>query len=154
MTPAAERERLGARPLLWRILATVAVIGLLVSGQFSHSDDTFPFGALAMFAQRRDPNGIVDSTCLEGSAAGETAMRRIPLAPGTVGIARAELEAHLDRYRRDPARLAGLAGAYAARHPGEEPLVRLAICRDRYRLRDGAPDGPPLHEVLVEWRRP
>lgn len=134
-----------------RVFVAAAALVVLALGQLHHTDDYFPLGAVAMFAQARDPDGIVDDTCLEGRSAGDSASHRIPFGAASVGVARSDLEGNLPRLRRDPAGLQQLADAYAERHPDEPPLEWIGVCVDRYRLHDGGPVGPPEHLVLVSW---
>lgn len=147
-TPPMGVGRLG---LAWRAAAMLLALAILTAGQLRHTDDYFPLGAEAMFAQPRDPDGTVDSTCLEGTDAGGGRPHPIPFGARSVGVSRADVEGHLRALTADPSGLQTLATAYARRHPNAPPLISISLCTDRYRLRHGAPDGPPQHLVLATW---
>lgn len=142
-------RRMGPVGLAWRILAMAAGLAVLTAAQIGHTDDLFPFSAMAMFAQPRDPDGVVEDTCLEGTREGSDEV--VPISFPDAGIARSDVEGNLRGIREDPQRLAPLARAVDAHHPDEPQLTSLTVCSDRYHLRSGAPDGPPEHVALVTW---
>ncbi len=142
-------RRMGPVGLAWRVLAMVAGLAVLTAAQIGHTDDFFPFSAMAMFAQPRDPDGIIDDTCLEGTREGSDEI--VPLGFPDAEIARSDVEGNLRNIRKDPQQLAPLARAVDAHHPDAPRLTSLTVCSDRYHLRSGAPDGPPEHVALVTW---
>lgn len=146
---AAGVRRMGPVGLAWRILAMAAGLAVLTAAQIGHTDDFFPLSAMAMFAQPRDPDGVIDDTCLEGTREGSDEV--IPIGFPDAGIARSDVEGNLRSIRTDPQQLAPLARAVDAHHPDAPRLTSLTVCSDRYHLRDGAPDGPPEHVALVTW---
>lgn len=142
---------IGRLGLTVRLLVSASALLVLLLGQLHHTDDYFPLGSMAMFAQARDPEGTVDDTCIEGRFDGDSAPTRLAFGAGGVGVARSDLEGNLPRLREDPSGLQGVAEEYARRHPQAPPLRTIAVCVDRYRLHGGGPTGPPEHVVLVEW---
>lgn len=141
----------GRLGLAVRLAVVTAALAVLLLGQLHHTDDYFPLGSMAMFAQARDPEGIVDDTCVQGRFEGDTEPTRLAFGSGGVGVARSDLEGNLPRAREDPSGLRPLAEEYARHHPGAPPPRTIAVCVDRYRPHQGGPSGPPEHLVLVEW---
>jgi hypothetical protein len=130
-------------------LAVTVVAGLaLVVGTFWGSDDDFPFGPLKMYSHTNSPDGIVGSNRLE---AVDVTGRRFKLSDAATGLRRAEIEGQIPRFEDDPALLAAVADAYAARHPDAPDLVRIEIIRRRYRLEDHRPTGEVNERVVVTW---
>lgn len=147
--PTAPVRALSRWSLAWRVLVAGLALVICTLAQIQHTDSFFPFTAMAMFAQARDPEGQVDSTCLEGTVAGTSSPRDIPFSE--VGVQRADVEGHLGQITADPSRLQPLAEAYARRHP-EAPLSSISVCVDRTHLHEGAPAGTAEHLVPVTWQ--
>lgn len=148
--PAAPRT-LPAASRTWRILLTLAAIGVLLAGQFLRTNDLFPLGSLDQYSKGTDPNGRVVNTCLQGVRDGEEPFD-IPFGSRSVGIQRADVENHLSTIREDPERLAPLAAEYDRRHAEDPALTELILCQRITHLKDGAPHGDPEYVEVVRWR--
>lgn len=140
--------------LAWRLGLSAVVAVILLIGQVHHTDEYFPFGAVAMFAQARDPEGTADDTCLEATQEGSDEPVTIPFGRGSVGIQRSDVESSLAAIRADPSRLQALVDARERLHPDEPPLTSLTVCADRYTMHRGGPVGPPERIALVTWEVP
>lgn len=147
MIPARSVSPLGA---IWRVLATLACLAVLVTGQLTRSNDLFPFGVLDQFSSGTDPNGQVVNTCLQGERAGEEPFD-IPFGPRSVGIARADVENTQSAIVADPELLAPLAAEYDRRHADEEPLTALVLCQRITPLRDGTAHGEVQFVEVTRW---
>lgn len=147
-------RRLGPLALTWRLLAVLAGTAVLLLAQLQDTSEWFPLTSMAQFAQARDPNGTVVSTCLRGTEQGGDAPREIPFGIGSVGVQRADVEGNLAAIRADPSLLAPLAATYAHRHPDRPPLTSLSVCQEIVHLRDGGPDGRVDLRILATWEAP
>jgi hypothetical protein len=131
-----------------RVAVTLLGAALLLAGTLLGGDDDFPFGPFRMFSTTDQLDAPVADTRVEGVAADGTP---IELTEHGTGIRRAEIEGQLDRFVADPALLGTVAQAYAARHPGAPPLVRIAIVIRWHELRHGRPTGAFRDEPKVVW---
>lgn len=129
-------------------MVTLFVAGLLLAGTLLGGDDDFPFGPFRMFSTTDQLDAPVADTRLDGQAADGMP---VELTEDNTGIRRAEIEGQLDRFVADPALLAAVARAYAARHPGAPPLVHIAIMVRWHELRHGRPTGEFHDETRVVW---
>lgn len=131
-----------------RLLATGAVLAVLLAGTVWGVDDTFPFGPFRMYSTRADPDAPVVSTRVVGlTAAGE----EVRLSGGQVGLRRAEFEGQLPRIESQPELLGLLADSYAERNPDAEELVDVQVVQRRFELRDGQRTGAYEDRVVVEY---
>ena len=138
--------RLSRAGRLSRLVATAAVLAVLLAGTLWGTDADFPFGPFKMYSTRADPDAPVVSTRVVGvTAAGE----EVRLSGGQVGLRRAEFEGQLPRLQAEPELLGLLAGSYAEQHPGGPELVEVQVVQRRFELRDGARTGAHEDTVLV-----
>lgn len=137
----------------WRVLALLACLAMLVTGQFLRSNDLFPFGVLDQFSSGTDPDGEVVNTCLQGQREGGAPFD-IDFGPRSVGIARADVENTLPAIEADPDLLAPLAAEYDRRHLDEEPLSVLVLCQRITTLRDGSAHGEVEFVEVTRWTAP
>ncbi|MCT1776478.1 hypothetical protein [Brachybacterium sp. p3-SID957] len=135
----------------WRIVLMLALMAVLLAGQFLRTNDFFPFGSLDQYSKGTDPNGQVVNTCLQGVREGGEPFD-IPFGNRSVGIQRGDVENHQREIVADPDRLAPLAAEYDRRHPDEPPLTELILCQRITHLKDGAPRGEPEFVEVVRWR--
>jgi hypothetical protein len=132
----------------WR--GIVAGLGLtaLVYGTIWGTDDDFPFGPMVQFAFSVDPNGEIRSTFIEADTTiGERV--RVRLSAAGVGIARAEIEGELEKIRKDPSLLQGIAEAQRRRHPSGSQFTRLYLRVQVTRLLHGLAAGRHVETVAV-----
>lgn len=150
----SQHRELSALARAWRLLALAVGAALLVTAQLLDSSEWFPLTSMAQFAQARDPEGTVVSTCLLGTVEGEAQPREIPFGTRSVGVQRSDVEGNLRAFREDPAMLAALAEDYARLHPGEPPLTSLSLCQEITHLHHGGPPGHVDRRILATWRAP
>lgn len=136
--------------VLWRVLAILACLAVLVTGQLTRSNDLFPFGVLDQFSSGTDPNGQVINTCLQGERADGVPVD-IPFGPRSVGISRADVENTQDKIVENPQLLAPLAAEYDRRHPDEQPLTALVLCQRITPLRHGTAQGEVQFVEVTRW---
>ncbi|MFG1884399.1 hypothetical protein [Micromonospora sp. NPDC049102] len=142
-------ETLTTRGRVTRLGATALGLVLLLLGTFWGSDDDFPFGPFRMYATSNPPNAPAPDTRVEGvSSTGAV----VDLDQDATGIRRAEIEGQQDRYTADPALLAGVAEAYAERHPDAAALVEVRIVIRWHGIRAGRPTGQHTDETVVRWQ--
>lgn len=147
MTSPRSVSPLGA---VWRVLAILACLAVLVTGQLTRSNDLFPFGVLDQFSFGTDPNGQVVNTCLQGVRAGGEPFD-IPFGPRSVGISRADVENTRSEIVENPELLAPLAAEYERRHAEEDPLTALVLCQRITPLRHGTAHGEVQFVEVARW---
>lgn len=134
---------------LWRSVAAVAGIVLIIHGTATGTDDDFPFAPMSMFAFRTDPNGFIDSNYLEATTdRGERI--RVNMSNSGVGMSRAQLEGQLYKVISDPSLLQILADTQHRNAPAAPHFVHIYVMRDRTVLKDGIADHA-VTEQLAEW---
>lgn len=144
------RRALSPLGAAWRVLAVLACLAVLVTGQLTRSNDLFPFGVLDQFSKGTDPHGEVVNTCLQGQRAGGEPFD-IDFGPRSVGISRADVENTLPAIVADPELLAPLAATYNSGHSGQEPLSELVLCQRITQLLDGAAHGKVEFVEVTRW---
>jgi hypothetical protein len=130
--------------------ATTIAGALLLAGSVWGSDDDFPFGPFRMYAGVNDPNGVVVSSYLQAVLPDGKVIR---VDERGTGLRRAELEAQLDGFVRNPASLAGIAKAHAALHPVEPAYVEVQVIELGQHLRHAALTNQ-TSKVVADWRAP
>lgn len=138
--------------LAWRVLAAVALVVLLVHGSTSPrvTDDAWPLGPLSQYAFRPGPDDTVVITRTYGVMP-DGARVELPLRVSTAGISRAEVEAQIPAFERDPSLLRAVSDGWGARHPEQARPVEVLLVQDRTRLHEGRPVS--TDEVpLARWR--
>jgi hypothetical protein len=140
---------LSARGRRLRALVTAAAAGLLLAGSLWGSDDDFPFGPFRMYAGVNDPNGDVVSSYMRAVLPGGTVIR---VDERGTGLRRAELEAEVDGFVRDPGSLARVAVAHHALHPDEQPYIAVQVVRLDQHLHHAAL-AQQTTRVIAEWRQ-
>jgi hypothetical protein len=132
-----------------RLVVAATLVALLLAGTVVGQDDDFPFGPFRMYATRQRLDGRTSWYRIEAV----TASGEVVFVPGAAyGLRRAELEGQIPRFVDDPSLLGELALAFAARRPGEPPLVEIRLVRRSQQLTDGRPVGEPTDEDVAEWR--
>jgi hypothetical protein len=149
---AAGPVRLGRASFVWRALALVLGLTLVLAGTLVANDDSWPFAPMSQFAFRTDPEGFVESTWIEAQTTDGRRVK-VPLNSRGVGIGRAEIEGQLLRIVDDPSLLQAVADAWARRHPDRPRYTRLWLHQTLYPL-DGGAAGPPRVETLATWGVP
>jgi hypothetical protein len=140
---------LSGRARTARLVATALGLVLLLAGTVAGTDDDFPFGPFRMFATTDHWNAPITVARAEVvDAAGHVT----ELTEDNSGIRRAELEGQLDRFRADPARLAGLAAAYRAHNPSASPPAEVRVLLRHHELRRRGPTGRYTDEMVATWR--
>jgi hypothetical protein len=145
---ATGREPLSPRGRTTRIVITVLGVALLLAGTLFGTDDHFPFGPFRMFATTNEwsePISIARAEVVDVEG------RTIVLTEGNSGVRRAEVEGQLDRFRREPAALAGLADAYRAHNPSAPKVVRVAVVIRHHEISRSGPTGHYTDETVAEW---
>lgn len=131
------------------MVATAAVITLLLIGTFKGDDDHFPFGPFRMYSTTNDLNGTVNAIrFLARNEAGEVLEPRAQ----DFGLRPAEINGQVARIREDPELLGQLASVYERIHPDREPLVELQLRYGLHQLSDGRPVAYSEEEVAT-WVR-
>lgn len=134
-----------------RMLATAAVLAMLVAGTFWGQDDHFPFGPFRMYSIRNKVDGQIRGAVME-IVDDEGRAASVDIRADEFGLRRAEVEGQMDRFERDPSLLRHLARAYEELHPSED-IAGLRLYYETTRLADGRPVGPPTRTLVAEWRR-
>jgi hypothetical protein len=104
-----------------------------------------------MYSTAPDPNGAARDTRVEGV---DSAGRMVQITETNSGIRRAEIEGQQAAYVAKPARLSGVADAYAEHTPGSPPLQEVRIVIRWHDIRDSRPVGTSRDEIIAQWRRP
>lgn len=138
--------------LVWRVLAAVALVALLVHGSTSPrvTDDAWPLGPLSQYAFRPGPDDTVVITRTYGLMPDGRRVE-LPLRVGESGISRAEVEARIPEIQADPGLLRAVSDGWGARHPDAPRPVEVVLVQDRTQLYEGrvvATDEVPL----ARWR--
>ena len=138
--------------LLWRVLAAVALVVLLVHGSTSPDvkDDAWPLGPLSQYAFRPGPDDTVVITRTYGVMPDGTRVE-LPLRVSTAGISRAEVEDQIPNFERDPSLLRAVSEGWSARHPDQPRPVEVLLVQDRTRLHEGRPVSTD-EVLLTRWR--
>ena len=129
--------------------ATLVVAVLLLAGSVHGSDDDFPFGPFRMYAGVNDPNGDVVSSYLQAVLPSGKAIR---VDERGTGLRRAELEAEVGGFIKDPASLQSLAKAHAELHPDEPAYVEVQVVQLDQHLRHAAL-ADQTTKVVAQWRQ-
>lgn len=135
-----------------RMLATVAVVALVVAGTFWGQDDHFPFGPHRMFSTRNELNGRVNSAQLSFTFA-DGSVRPVVIDSHTVGLRRAEVEGLEDHFVARPQLLRHLADTYGVFNPSEPEVVAVELVESITELERGLPVGRPSSRVVATWTR-
>ena len=141
-------ERLSTRGRGLRVVAALVAGALTLAGTFVGHDSAFPFAPFQMFAIADDPNEPVRVLRTDGV---DATGRRIELNERNAGVRRAEIEAQVEQFKADPARLRSVQDAYAQRNPGRPPLVEVDIVEVQHHLRDARPTGEITEVVLARY---
>ena len=148
IAPANGREALSPRGRTARIVITLVGVAVLLAGTLFGSDDHFPFGPFRMFSTTNpwsEPISIARAEVVDVDG------RTIVLTEANSGVRRAEVEGQLDRFRREPAALAGLADAYRAHNPSAPKVARVAVVIRHHEISRSGPTGHYTDEVVAEW---
>ncbi|GAB2572586.1 hypothetical protein [Microlunatus antarcticus] len=138
--------------LAWRVFAAIVLVVLLVHGSTSLAvkDDAWPLGPLSQYAFRPGPNDTVLVTRTYGLMPDGSRIE-LPLRVETAGISRAEVEAQIPRFERDPSLLRAVSDGWSSRHPDQPRPVEVLLVQDRSYLHKGrvvSRDEVPL----AQWR--
>ncbi|WP_108718156.1 hypothetical protein [Miniimonas sp. S16] len=150
--PAEPVDRLPRRGLIWRLVATAAVLGVLATAQVVDTDDFWPLGSLSQYGAPKDVNGTIRSVYVEALFEGETQPRTLGLSAGSTGIQRGEIEGQLGRFIDDPSLLQQIADSYAELRPDRPQPEVLYLRRSVTQLENGRAVGEPTIETLAEWQ--
>jgi hypothetical protein len=148
--PSAGYDTLSPRGRTVRIVITVLGVAILLAGTLFGTDDHFPFGPFRMFATTNawsEPISIARAEVVDADG------RTVALTEGNSGVRRAEVEGQLDRFRREPAALAGLADAYRAHNPSAPAVTTVRVVIRHHEISRSGPTGNYTDEVVAEWRR-
>jgi hypothetical protein len=142
-------ERLSARAVRVRVLATVLGGALLLAGTLWGTDDAFPFGPFSMFAGVNRLDDPAPDTRVEAL---DSTGRLIVLTEQNAGVRRAEIEGGIPRFQADPTLLKSVARAYADRNPGAARIVEVRVVTRWHELDQGEPTGAYRDQVVATWR--
>lgn len=136
--------------IVWRVLAALALVVLLVNGSLRLEDDAWPFGPMSQYAFSPPEDDTVVITRVDGLL---TDGRRVelPLRVETAGISRAEIEARIPDIERDPGLLRAVSDGWVARNPRSPRPVELFLVQDETRLHRGRPTSTS-QVTLARWR--
>ncbi len=122
--------------LAWRVLASVALVLLLLNGSLRMHDDAWPFGPMSQYAFSPPEDDTIVITRVYGLRAdGERV--ELPLRVETAGISRAEIEARIPEIQREPSLLRAVSDGWTARHPTAPGLRTVHLVQDRTHLQKG-----------------
>ncbi|WP_239151345.1 hypothetical protein [Virgisporangium aurantiacum] len=141
-------DLLSPRGRTLRMVITAVGLAVLLAGTLFGTDDHFPFGPFRMFATTdawSKPISIARAQVVDVDG------RTIVLTEANSGVRRAEVEGQLDRFRREPAALAGLADAYRAHNPSAPKVARVAVVLRHHEISRSGPTGHYTDEVVAEW---
>ena len=148
--PDADVRPIGRWSLAWRVLASVALVALLLNGSLRMSDDVWPFGPMSQYAFSPPADDTVVVTRVYGLLAdGERV--ELPLRVETAGISRAEIEARIPAIERDPSLLRAVSDGWSARNPTRPRPVELFLVSDETHLLRGRPTSTD-QVPLAQWR--
>ena len=153
--PPAGADVLDVRPvsrwgLAWRVLAAVALVGLLLNGSVRMHDRSWPFGPMSQYAFFPGPDDTVVITRVYGLLAdGERV--ELPLRVDTAGIRRADVEARIPLIEADPSLLRAVSEGWSARHPTRSAPVEVYLVQDTTGLHEGRVVATDQVE-LARWR--
>lgn len=138
--------------LVWRVLAAVVLIVLLVHGSTSLSvkDKAWPLGPLSQYAFRPGPDDTVQITRTYGLMPDGTRIE-LPLRVEESRISRAEIEAKIRDIKRDPSLLRVVSDGWSAQHPGEPRPVEVELVQDESHLYKGKVVSTDQIEI-ARWR--
>jgi len=154
---SAEPDVVDVRPvsrsgLVWRVLAAVALVVLLVHGSASTrvTDAAWPLGPMSQYAFFPGPDDTVVITRVYALLAdGERV--ELPLRVDTAGIRRADVEARIPVIEDDPSLLRAVSEGWSSRHPTEPRPVEVYLVQDRTHLHRGRVVTVDQVE-LARWR--
>ena len=150
MPDVADVRPVGRWSLVWRVLASVALVVLLLNGSLRLSDDAWPFGPMSQYAFSPPANDTVVITRVYGLLAdGERV--ELPLRVETAGISRAEVEARIPDIERDPSLLRAVSDGWSARNPTRPRPVEVFLVQDETHLLRGRPTSTD-QVPLAQWR--
>jgi hypothetical protein len=153
--PAADVVEADVRPvgrwsLAWRVLATLVLVVLLLTGSLRLDDRAWPFAPMSQYAFFPGPDDTVVITRVYALLAdGERV--ELPLRAGTAGIRRADVEARIPDIQKDPSLLRAVSDGWSVRNPTRPRPVELFLVQDETHLFKGrtvSTDEVPL----VSWR--
>lgn len=124
--------------LVWRLLASVALVGALLNGSLRMADDAWPFGPMSQYAFSPSADDTVVITRVYGLLADGRRVE-LPLRVETAGIGRAEVEARIPAIEADPSLLRAVSDGWSARHPTEPRPREVFLVQDRTALHEGRP---------------
>jgi hypothetical protein len=133
---SADVRPVGRWSLAWRLLASVALVVLLLNGSLRLQDDAWPFGPMSQYAFSPPEDDTVVITRVYGLRAdGERV--ELPLRVETAGISRAEIEARIPEIEREPSLLRAVSDGWTARNPASPPVRTVYLVQDRTHLQKG-----------------
>jgi hypothetical protein len=153
--PAADVVEADVRPvgrwsLAWRVLATLVLVVLLLTGSLRLDDRAWPFAPMSQYAFFPGPDDTVVVTRVYALLAdGERV--ELPLRAGTAGIRRADVEARIPDIQKDPSLLRAVSDGWSARNPTRPRPVEVFLVQDETHLVKGrtvSTDEVPL----VQWQ--
>jgi hypothetical protein len=153
--PAADVVEADVRPvgrwsLAWRVLATLVLVVLLLTGSLRLDDRAWPFAPMSQYAFFPGPDDTVVITRVYALLAdGERV--ELPLRAGTAGIRRADVEARIPDIQKDPSLLRAVSDGWSTRNPTRPRPVELFLVQDETHLFKGrtvSTDEVPL----VSWQ--
>lgn len=148
--PDVDVRPIGRWSLVWRMLASVGLVVLLLNGSLRMQDDAWPFGPMSQYAFSPRADDTIAVTRVYGLLADGRRVE-LPLQVETAGISRAEIEARIPAIERDPSLLRAVSDGWAARHPASPRLVELFLVSDETQLLRGRPTSSE-QVPLAEWR--
>lgn len=131
-----------------RLVVTVVGVAVLLAGTLFGSDDHFPFGPFRMFATTdkwSEPISIARAEVVDING------RSTELTEANSGVRRAEVEGQINRFRRQPSALAGLADAYRAHNPDATRVARVTVVIRHHQIGRRGPTGKYTDEVVATW---
>ncbi len=147
--PDVDVRPVGRWALTWRVLASVALVVLLLNGSLRLKDDAWPLGPMSQYAFFPGPDDTVVITRVYALLAdGERV--ELPLRAGTSGIRRADVEARIPDIEKDPSLLRAVSDGWSARNPTRPRPVEVFLVQDEAHLFKGrtvSTDEVPL----VTW---
>lgn len=148
--PDVDVRPIGRWSMTWRVLASGALVVLLLNGSLRMQDDAWPFGPMSQYAFSPRADDTIAVTRVYGLLADGRRVE-LPLQVETAGISRAEIEARIPAIERDPSLLRAVSDGWAARHPASPRPVELLLVSDETQLLRGRPTSTD-QVPLAQWR--
>ncbi len=142
----ASARVLGPYAVLWRLVASAAVVTTVCLGTWVGQDAWWPFAPMSQYAFAVRNDGVINSLTMDAlTVDGEVV--RVPLSKERIGIERAEIEGQAPRIIRQPELLQDIAVLHSRLLP-REPAYAVIYLRN---TSTSIPTGFASIHTLATW---